>query len=237
MVGWCKWVRLALLSGGVLAGLSPELPAATSSTVDIISTDRAGDTSDTVDIGRVTPIAKPNRETVKALPTGNPLWSLPLSALSATQERPIFSASRRPPQRAVAAPPADEAVAVLVRPTEPDRPLLLLIGTVVGDDDALAIFLDQTSQKIVRLRQGDTHAGWHLGSVQGREVTFKRADRSEVLLLQRLERTAAGTPAAPGGEAAAMPGPVLQSFSGATGTPYAPFVPRSTPKNGESDGL
>jgi general secretion pathway protein N len=232
MVGWCKLIRLVLLSGGMLAGLSAESPAATSSTLDVISTDRAGDAPDTVDIGRVTPIAKPNRETARPLPAGNPLWSIPLSVLSATQERPIFSASRRPPQRAVVAPPVDEVVAV-VKPAEPDRPPLVLIGAVVGEGDAIAIFLDQTSQKIVRLRQGDTHAGWHLGSVQGREVTVTRADRSEVLVLQRPERTA-GAPAAAGGEAAM---PVSQPLAGAMDASYAPFVPRSTPKNGESDGL
>ncbi|MGH6708466.1 MAG: hypothetical protein ACREEK_05800 [Bradyrhizobium sp.] len=223
--------RLALLSGGVLIGLSPELPAATSSTLDIISTDRPGDGADTVDVGRVTPIAKPNRETARPLPSGNPLWSIPLSVLSATQERPIFSASRRPPQRAVAAP-VDEVVAVPARTAEPDRLALMLIGAVVGEGDAIAIFLDQTNQKVIRLRQGDTHAGWHLGSVQGREVTFKKADRSEVLPLRAPERVA-GAPAA-GGEA---PMPVSQPNAGAPDGSYAPFVPRSTPKNGESDGL
>lgn len=225
MAGCRTWIGLALLSGGLLTGLSPASTAATSSTVDILSTDRAGDAPDTVDVGRVTPIAKPNGETAKPLPGGNPLWSIPLSVLSATQERPIFSASRRPPQRAVVAPPVDEVVAV-VKPAEPDRPPLVLIGAVVGEGDAIAIFLDQTSQKIIRLRQGDTHAGWNLGSVQGREVTLKRADRSEVLVL----RTAVG-PAAAGGETAM---PVPQSLAG---VPDAPFVPRSTPKNGESDGL
>src|SRR5437762_14197470 len=108
MAGWCKMIRLALLTGGVLAGFSPQVPAATSSTLDVISTDRAADIPDSVDIGRVTPIARPNasssRETARSLPAGNPLWSVPLSVLSATQDRPIFSASRRPPQRAVVAP-------------------------------------------------------------------------------------------------------------------------------------
>jgi hypothetical protein len=35
------------------------------------------------------------------------LWSVPLSVLSGTQERPIFTATRRPPPRAGA--PAEEA--------------------------------------------------------------------------------------------------------------------------------
>src|ERR1700678_4820686 len=34
--------------------------------------------------------------------SANPLWALPLTTLSTTRERPIFSASRRPPPRAAA---------------------------------------------------------------------------------------------------------------------------------------
>ena len=41
MVGWCKMICLALLSGGVLAGFSSQAAAATSSTLDVISVDRA----------------------------------------------------------------------------------------------------------------------------------------------------------------------------------------------------
>src|SRR6266404_7385178 len=108
MGGRLKILALVLLSGGMVAiGLSPELRAATSST-DILSDDRPGGGPDSVDVGAVKPLAKPSREPAKTLPTGNPLWSVPLSVLSATQERPIFLASRRPPQGAVVAPPLDE---------------------------------------------------------------------------------------------------------------------------------
>jgi general secretion pathway protein N len=117
-------------------------------------------------------------------------------------------------------------------PAGPDRPMLALIGAVVGESDAIAIFLDQSSQKIVRLRQGETHSGWVLNSVQGREVTLTKADQTETLGIQRQE-TPGGIPA---GIPAAMPGPASAPVSGGFDTSYAPFVPRSTPKNGESDG-
>jgi general secretion pathway protein N len=235
MVGRLKILALVLLSGGMVAiGLSPELRAATSST-DILSDDRPGGGPDSVDVGAVKPLAKPSREPART-PTGNPLWSVPLSALPATQERPIFSASRRPPQRAVVAPAA-QAVAPPQPPAAPDRPALALIGAVVGDGDAIAVFLDRSNQKIFRLRQGDSHAGWQLSSVQAREVTLKKADRSEVLALQRPEGPVGapgGIPGMPGG----IPGmPVPQPVAGATDGSFAPFTPRSTPKNGESDGL
>jgi general secretion pathway protein N len=232
MVKWSKIFGLAVLSAGLLLTVrGEELRAATSATTDILSGDRAGDAADNVDLGSLKPIARPNREPGKPLPSGNPLWSVPLSVLTATQERPIFSASRRPPQRAVVAPPVDQVNAPAPqKAAEPERPPLALIGAVVGDSDAIAVFLDRTNQKIVRLRQGETHAGWELSSVLRREVTLKKADRTEVLALQRPDAPA-GVPGAPG-----VPGLVIPA-AGSVDVSYAPFTPRSTPKNGESDGL
>ncbi|MCA6121838.1 hypothetical protein J6500_07980 [Bradyrhizobium sp. WSM 1704] len=220
-------------------GVSAQLRAATSS-LDVLPADRATDGSDSVDVGGLKPLAPPpSREPVKTLPSGNPLWSVPLSALSATVARPLFSASRRPPQRAVVGLPAEPAAAPPPAPMEPERPGLALIGAVVGDGDAIAVFLDNTTQKTIRLRQGDTHEGWQLSTVQGREVTFRKAGRSEVLALQRPEAAAApsagGLPPSVGGLPPMPPLPP-QPVAGTVGS-YAPFVPRSTPKNGESDGL
>jgi general secretion pathway protein N len=221
----------ALLSGLILVvGWVPAPRAATSATLDIVPDSIGGPPIDQVDIGSLKPIPRPVRDATKPLPSGNPLWSVPLSVLTATQERPIFSASRRPPPRAVVAPPVDQVVA---RPpqkaAEPERPSLALIGAVVGDSDAIAVFLDQINQKMIRLRQGETHAGWVLSSVLPREVTLKKADQTEVLALQRPDGPAPGGPA--GG------GPVGAPVAGRLDTSYAPFTPRSTPKNGAPDGL
>lgn len=231
MLKWPRILALSLLCSGLLmTGRAPELRAATSATTDILSSGGAGEAADSVDLGSLKPISRPNREPGKPLPSGNPLWSVPLSVLTATHERPIFSASRRPPQRAVVAPPVDQVSAPIPqKAAEPERPPLALIGAVVGDSDAIAVFLDRTNQKIVRLRQGETHAGWVVSSVQGREVALKKADRTEVLVLQRQEGPA-GVPGAP-----AVPG--LAPATGGVDVSYAPFTPRSTPKSGESDGL
>jgi general secretion pathway protein N len=230
MFGWLKILGLALLSGGMLmAGQMPTARAVTSSTIDILPSEGVGEAAGTVNLGAVKPIAGPRREGSKPLPSGNPLWAVPLSVLTATQERPIFSASRRPPQRAVVAAPVDQVSApVPQKPTEPEHPPLALIGAVVGESDAIAVFLDRTNQKIIRLRQGEAHAGWVLSSVLPREVTFKKADRTEVLALKRQDGPA-GVPGAPAV-------PVVPVVGGADAS-YAPFVPRSTPKNGEPDGL
>jgi general secretion pathway protein N len=226
---WSKIIGLALLSGLALtAGRVPVSLAATSATLDILPNDVTG-VPERVEVGNLKPLAGPKRDPAKLPVSGNPLWSVPLSVLTATQERPIFSASRRPPPRAVAGPPIQPVIVPVAKPAEPERPALALIGVVVGDSDAIAVFLDRTNQGIVRLRAGDAHAGWVLSSVLPREVTLKKADQTEVLALQRQDGP--GSPGIPG-----MPPPMPAAAGGVAGS-YAPFVPRSTPKNGESDGL
>jgi hypothetical protein len=106
---------------------------------------------------------------------GNPLWAIPLNSLTTTRARPIFSPSRRPPPPAIVAapyvPPPRAAT-----PAEPDRPQLMLVGTVTGEQEAFGIFLDQTANKIVRLKLGDLHGGWILRQVRGREVMLQKND-------------------------------------------------------------
>jgi general secretion pathway protein N len=233
-----KLLSLAVLSNLILmVGLVSVSHAATSATLDILPNDVAG-VPERVEVGNLKPLAGQKREIGKLPVSGNPLWSVPLSVLTATQERPIFSASRRPPPRAVVGPRIEPVIVPVAKPAEPERPALALIGAVVGDSDAIAVFLDRTNQKIVRLRSGDTHAGWVLSSVQGREVTLKKAEQTEVLALQRSDGPVA-SPGIPGIPAiAGIPGPPppMPTVAGVEGS-YAPFTPRSTPKNGESDGL
>jgi general secretion pathway protein N len=210
--------------------------AATSSRVDILSDDVAGSPAESVDVGAVRPIARPAAVVSKPAPRGNPLWSVPLSVLSATQERPIFSATRRPPSRAVAAAPVEDVQAPLPSKPVEAPPPLLLVGAVVGEGDAIAILVDRTDQKVVRLRQGESLGGWSLTSVQPREVTFKQGDRSEVLALQRPDGTTAPA-ASPAAAAAPADGGGKLTVPTTANTSFAPFVPRATPKNGEADGL
>jgi general secretion pathway protein N len=225
MVKWPKILGFALLSGGMmLGGPSSRLLAATSATLDIISDEAAAPA--TVEIGRLKPVAGPNRQGTQSLPSGNPLWAVPLSVLTVTRERPIFSPSRRPQPDVVAPAVAQIRAPAPQKAGEPERPPLALVGAAVGGDDAIAVLLDRTNQKVVRLRQGESYAGWLLSAVLQRQVTFKKADRTEVLALGP-----AGAPGAP-----AAPGMVAVPAAG-TGTSFAPFVPPSTPKNGEPDGL
>ena len=235
MARWLGLMGLAALCGTLALG-SERAAAATYSRMDILSDDVARDPAATIDVGAMNPIARPAQTVAQPVPRGNPLWAVPLSALTATQERPIFSATRRPPPRAVAAMPVEEASAP-PPPKQAEATLsLILVGAVVGEDDAIAILLDRTDQKVIRMRQGESRAGWSLSSVQAREVTFRQGDRSEVLALQRPDAPASAPEVS--ALAGVPPGPVGRpTVPAGNNTSFAPFIPRSTPKNGESDGL
>jgi general secretion pathway protein N len=126
-------------------------------------------------------------------PSGNPLWAVPLSSLSVTRERPIFSPSRRPPAPAVvAAPYVPPAAPPPPKPEEPDHPLLTLMGTVVGETEGIGIFLDQASNNVIRLRMGQDYTGWILRSVQARETMFEKDRRTATLALPPPDAEQAG---------------------------------------------
>ena len=113
---------------------------------------------------------------------GNVVLAVPLSKLSMTRDRPIFSPSRRPPpppaMMPVIARPVERA-----KPAEPENPPLVLVGTVVGEDSGIAVLVEQATENVVKLRVNESHQGWTLRSIQGREVTFQNDRKSSVLAL------------------------------------------------------
>jgi hypothetical protein len=113
--------------------------------------------------------------------SANPLWGIPLTSLSGTRDRPIFSSTRRPPPAVVA--PAAVPNVVVSKPKEPERPLLSLVGTIASGDEGFAIFLDQSTQTALRLKVGEDYQGWKLRSVQGREATLEKNEQVVTLAL------------------------------------------------------
>jgi hypothetical protein len=121
------------------------------------------------------------------VPGGNPLRSLPLSSLSVTRERPIFSPSRRPPPPAIAAPAVPPVKPPPTsKPPEPDHPSLTLLGTLAGDAQGVGIFLNEADKTTLRLRTGEKHEGWVLRSIRSGEVTFEKGERVATLALAPL---------------------------------------------------
>jgi hypothetical protein len=114
--------------------------------------------------------------------SANPLWAIPLTALSGTRDRPIFSSSRRPPPPAVA-PAATTTAAAAPKPREPERPQLSLVGTIASGDEGFGIFLDQSTRAALRLKVGEDYEGWRLRSVQGREATLEKDQQAVTLAL------------------------------------------------------
>jgi general secretion pathway protein N len=89
----------------------------------------------------------------------------------------------------VIAAPTDRVALPAPKAAEPERLPLALIGAVVGDGEAIAIFLDRTDQKVIRLRQGragagqgragQAHAGWALRC--GRAIALQCAEGTAVI--------------------------------------------------------
>jgi hypothetical protein len=81
-------------------------------------------------------------------------------------------------------------------PPPPERSNLVLIGTIVsenegaenegGENKGVAVFTDRSISKTILLRTGDQHNGWTLQSVAHRVATLKKSDRSEILQLQKV---------------------------------------------------
>ena len=185
------WGRL-MLALAPLLGVSVPTSAAPAELFDADMPRRAWPAISATSDLAATPAAAVDPATPLPSPIGaegvmsaNPLWAIPLTRLSGTRERPIFSPSRRPPALAVTSVPAPKE---LPRPPSPPPSVelkLLLIGTISGGDLSAGIFFDQTSKTTLRLKIGQDYRGWWLRSVRVREVTMTRGELSNVLALRQ----------------------------------------------------
>lgn len=156
----------------------------------------------------------------RPLVTANPLWAIPLSALTATRERPLFSPSRRAP-----APVVANAPVVAPPPPAPavvEHPDLILVGTVTGEAHDLAVFVEPASHKTVRLLSGQDHNGWVLQSVEAKSATLHKGARTETLVLPPPSATAGPTPVISALPPAPAPPPVAAQQVHAAGEPANP---------------
>ena len=116
----------------------------------------------------------------------NPLWAIPLSALTATRTRPLFTPSRRAPAPVVASVPvAVPRPPPAPPPAVPQHPDLTLVGTVAGENEGMAVFIDTATRDTVRLRTGEGHSGWILQSVERRAATLQKGGQTETLAMPK----------------------------------------------------
>jgi hypothetical protein len=113
--------------------------------------------------------------------TGNPLWAIPLSRLTATRERPLFAPTRMPPPVAAVVKPAPAPIAP-PKPIEPETPQLSLLGTIAGREK-VGLFIDSASKTVLRLKAGENHKGWVLRDVRPRQVELAKGLDSTILEL------------------------------------------------------
>jgi hypothetical protein len=162
----------------------------------------------------------------QALRAGNPLWAIPLGELSETQARPLFSPARRPPAPPVVAalttPPPNPATPLR---REPDHPRLTLLGTIVSESVEIGVFVDETSQDMIRLKAGEVHDGWTLSSVVGRTAIFQKDGYRAATLVLPTPDAEAAQPLATGGNSQITAVPSGNTFA-------PPKIPETT--RGES---
>jgi hypothetical protein len=169
------------------------------------------------DVAPATPVVvetpTPAAGVVKA---GNPLWAIPLSTLSATRDRPLFSSSRRPPPAVAAALPPPPPI-MAEPPAPPLPPPFTLLGTIVGSRLRLAVFLNDRSKAVTRIREGESDSGWTLRSVDQRSVILENDGRMVTVELP-IPGSVAGVPppaasSAPQSVFASVPAPATPQQS------------------------
>jgi len=92
----------------------------------------------------------------------------------------------------------------VARPGEPDHPELTLVGTVVSAHEGIAIFVDQASKTVIRLRTGQDYDGWTLRAIHERDTVFENTQHEAILALPARSTTG---PAANGGASPARAPP------------------------------
>src|SRR5580700_4277887 len=150
----------------------------------------------------------------------NPLWAIPLSALAATRTRPLFTPSRRPPAPVVASVPvAAPRPPPAPAPALPQHPNLTLVGTVAGENESVAVFIDTTTRDTVRLRTGEGHSGWILQSIERRTATLQKGGQTETLAMPKPTDTPATAPVISALPPPPPPTPQAVPSAPASGTP------------------
>jgi hypothetical protein len=138
---------------------------------------KAGGAMDAADPARATPSSNRN----EATQAGNPLSKIPLSALTATRDRPLFSLSRRPPAPTIQADAQPAQAPAAAAPAPPEPPALKLIGTILSPATSVVLLRDTATQAVMRLRVGEATSGWRVKTVSSRSVTVEKGEQSAIL--------------------------------------------------------
>ena len=129
--------------------------------------------------------------------SGNPLQMAPLSALTETQARPLFSASRRPLAIVRTASPAPAPPpAAPVAPDPPEAPPFALAGTIVNATTGIALLKNPSTDAVRGLRVGEQDLGWRVRSVAARSIVVEKGAQSVTLAFPTPQHPSDGQTAA-----------------------------------------
>jgi hypothetical protein len=104
---------------------------------------------------------------------------------------------------------------------------LTLVGTVAGENEGVAVFIDTATRDTVRLRTGEGHGGWILQSIERRAVTLQKGDQTEMLALPKLTEMQAPAPVV-----TALPPPPPPPPQQSGTPPPAPALQNAPPRQG-----
>ncbi len=176
--------------------------------------------------GLAAPSATSTRESV---PSTNPLWTIPLTSLTTTRERPLFSPSRRPPPPVVVAKAPAPPPPPPPKPAEPEKPEILLVGTILGaGGERIGLFV-APGRNSLRLKLGEDDKGWVLRAVRPRQVVLEKGQQSAVLELPRPDVRTAGLPPSPPSQAPAVATNVVEPPVPTSPPPPPPSQPLVNP--------
>jgi hypothetical protein len=99
-----------------------------------------------------------------------------------------------------------------------------LLGTIIGTDEQIGVFLETAKQNVVRLRVGEEHQGWVLRQIKGREATLVKGGEQAVVVELLPPGEAASGSSPPG----SLPGiPMLNRTNSADEQPAGWKAPRA----------
>jgi hypothetical protein len=108
---------------------------------------------------------------VAAIPPPPEFSMPPAGSFSAIVERPLFAATRRPPEE-------QESTPVTSRDLD-----ITLTGVNISAGERVALFKRKDGKGNLRLQEGDEFQGWVLEVIEPQQVTFRQEEETKVLVL------------------------------------------------------
>jgi general secretion pathway protein N len=124
------------------------------------------------------------RESIATLPLQTPFQVLSLASFAAFNERPIFSAQRKP----IAPAPVGAAASA-----PPPPPTATLVGIIIDPQRQMALIRTPSSPLAVAVTVGQTVQGWQVSEIAPDRVVLHRGTTDDTLKLEA-NRAPAATP-------------------------------------------